>query len=38
MSFNDFVSIFSFGDHFAQRNGTILAILIEGYPRNISVK
>ena len=31
-------SIFSFDGHFVQRRGTILAILVEGHPRNISVK
>ena len=31
-------SIFSFDGHFVQRSGTILAILVEGHPRNISVK
>ena len=31
-------SIFSFDSHFVQRSGTILAILVEGHPRNISVK
>ena len=30
-------SIFSSGGHFIQRSGTILAILVEGHPRNISV-
>ena len=33
MSFEGF-SIFSFGGHFVQRSGTILAILIEGHPRH----
>ena len=33
-----FFSIFSSGSHFVHRSGTILAILVEGYPRNISVK
>ena len=33
-----FSSIFSSGDHFVQRSGTILAILEEGHPRNIPVK
>ena len=28
-------SILSFDSHFVQRSGTILAILVEGYPRNI---
>ena len=31
-------SIFSFDGHFVQRSRTILAILVEGHPRNISVK
>ena len=31
-------SIFSFDGHFVQRSGTILAILVEGHPRNIPVK
>ena len=31
-------SIFSSGDHFIQKSGTILAILAEGHPKNISVK
>ena len=31
-------SIFSFDGHFVQRSGTILAILLEGHLRNISVK
>ena len=31
-------SIFRFNGHFVQRSGTILAILEEGHPRNISVK
>ena len=31
-------SIFSFDGHFVQRSGTILAILVESHPRNISVK
>ena len=31
-------SIFSFDGHFVQRSETILAILVEGHPRNISVK
>ena len=37
MSFKGF-SIFSSGGHFVQRSGTIIAILVEGHPRNISVK
>ena len=36
MSFIGF-SIFSSGGHFVQRSGTILAILVKGHPRNISV-
>ena len=31
-------SIFSSGGHFVQRSGTILAILVEGHPKNISVE
>ena len=31
-------SIFSFDGHFVQRSRTILPILVEGHPRNISVK
>ena len=31
-------SIFRFDGHFVQRSRTILAILVEGHPRNISVK
>ena len=31
-------SIYSPGGHFVQRNETIWAILVEGKPRNISVK
>ena len=37
MSFKGFF-YFSFDDHFVQLSGTILAILVEGHPRNISVK
>ena len=33
-----FCSIFSFGGHFVQRSGTIVAILIVSYPRNIPMK
>ena len=33
-----FFSIFSFGGHFVQRSGTILAILVEGHPKSISAK
>ena len=33
-----FFSIFSSGGHFVQQSGTILAILVEGRSRNISVK
>ena len=31
-------SIFSSGGHFVQWSGTILAILVDGHPRHISVK
>ena len=31
-------SFFSSGGHFVQQNGTILAILVKGHMRNISVK
>ena len=31
-------SIFSFDGHVVKQSGTILAILAEGHPRNISVK
>ena len=31
-------SIFSSGGHFVQQSRTSLAILVEGQPRNISVK
>ena len=31
-------SILSSDSHFVQRSGTILAILVEGHPKNISVK
>ena len=37
MSFKG-VSSFSFGGHFVQQCETILAILVEGHIRNISVK
>ena len=37
MSFKG-VSILSFGSNFVQRSRTILAIFVEGHPRNISVK
>ena len=37
MSFKGF-SIFSSGGLFVVGNGTIFAILVEGHPRNISVK
>ena len=37
MSFQGF-SIFSSGGHFVQQSRTILAILVEGHPRNISVE
>ena len=32
------LSIFSSDDHFVQWSGTILALLVEGHPRNISMK
>ena len=38
MSFKDFFSISSFGGHFVQWRETILAMLVEGLLRNISVK
>ena len=37
MSFKGF-SIFGSGGQFVQRSGTILATLVEGHPRNISLK
>ena len=37
MSFKGF-TIFSSGSHFVELSGTILAILVEGYPRNIPVE
>ena len=37
MSFKGF-SNFRFGGHFVLRSGTILTILVENYPRKISVK
>ena len=37
MSFKGFFSIFSSGGHFVQRSQTILAILVEVHPMNISV-
>ena len=37
MSFTGF-SIVSSGGHFTQWSDTILAILVKGHPRNISVK
>ena len=36
MSFIGF-SFFSYGGHFVQRSGKILAILVEGHQRNIDV-
>ena len=33
-----FFFFFCFGGHFVQQSKTILAILVEGHPRNISVK
>ena len=38
MPFKTFFSILSSGGHFVQRSGTILAILVEGHPWNVSVK
>ena len=32
------LSIFSSDGHFVQRSGTILATLVEGHPKNISIK
>ena len=32
-----FFYIFSSDGHFVQKSGTILAILVEGHPRNINV-
>ena len=32
------LSIFSSGGHFVQWSGKMLAFLVEGHPRNISVK
>ena len=37
ISFKGF-SIFNYGGHFVQRIGIILAILVEGHPKNFSVK
>ena len=37
MSFKGF-SNFSFCGHFVQQSRTILAILVEGHPSNVSVK
>ena len=37
MLFKGFL-LFCSGCHFAQRNGTILAIFVEGHSRNIPVK
>ena len=31
-------SIFSSDGHFVQRSGTIVAILLEGHPKNITIK
>ena len=36
MLFKGFFSIFNFSGHFVQLRGTALAILVEGYPRDIS--
>ena len=38
MVFKSFLSMFSSGNQFVQRSGTIYAILIEGFMRNISIK
>ena len=38
MSFKDFFSIFSSGGHLVQPSEAILAILVKGHMRNISVK
>ena len=38
MSFKGFFSVFSSAGLFVQQTGTILAILVEGHPRNIFVK
>ena len=37
MSLKDFFSILSSGGHFVQRRKTILALLVKGHQRNISV-
>ena len=37
MSFKGF-SFFSSGSHFVQQSKTIIAILVEGHPSNVSVK
>ena len=34
----EIILIFSSDGHFVQRSGTILAILVEGHPKNISTK
>ena len=38
MSFQVFFSVLTSGGNFVQQSRTILAIYIEGHPRNISVK
>ena len=38
MSFKGFFSIFSSDGQFVQLSGTILAILVAGHPKNISIK
>ena len=38
MLFKDFCSIFSSNRYFVQKSGTILAFLVEGHSKNISVK
>ena len=37
MSFKGFFSIFSSGGYFVQLSGTILAILVKGHKRNITL-
>ena len=36
--FKGFFSIFSSGSHFVQTSITVLAILVKGHKRNVSVK
>ena len=38
MSFKDFFPVFRSSGHCVQWSGTILAILVEGYPKNIPLK